>query len=116
MTRIGTTPTLDLDIPQGSDFTFVVTVLGGPDNLSGYSGHLQMRDTLDGEVLADLTDQITIDPDNRQVVVAMEAAETAEWDWDYPAAVYDLFIVSGASRLRIVQGKVSVKASVTREA
>lgn len=105
----------DLEIPQGSTARLVVTVVGGPDDLTGYTGWMQIR-----EVKADLLpldefdeSDITVDPVNRQVVVTIPAASTALYT-DFSEGVYDLLLVGPGGPYRVVEGRVIINRSVTR--
>lgn len=108
---------LPIEIEQGSDFRLVVTVVGGPSSLAGYTGAMQIRSMkADPVVLYQVpSGGITIDQINSQVVVKIAAAATANFTWDI--GVYDVLITSGdeADAYRIVEGKVRVDHSVTRE-
>lgn len=109
------TTKLNLTIPQGSIYRFVVTVVGGPADLTGYTGWMQIRETKsDAVVLDELTTEITVNNTTRQVVVTIPDTVTALYTWDN--ALYDLVIIGPADeRWRVVEGYVRVNHSVTRE-
>lgn len=106
-----------LEIEQGAEFQFVVTLVGGPSSLAGYTGAMQIRPMRSSvEVLYEVPGSgITIDPDNRQVVVRLDHLATAEFDWN--DGTYDILITSGdeADAYRVAEGKVKVDHWVTRE-
>lgn len=105
---------LDLEIPQGGTYRFVVTMSGGPDDLTGYTGWMQIRDTkVSTEVLAEYTSEIVVNPLTSQVVVEIPDTETAGYAWDN--GVYDLVIQGPEGDWRVVEGIVQVNHSVTRE-
>lgn len=107
---------LPLSIEQGSDFEFVVTVVGGPVSLAGYTGSMQIRSSKAASpALYDVDPgAIVVDSANRQVTVTLPWTETVDFDWD--GGLYDLVITSGdeTEAHRIVEGKVSIDHSVTR--
>jgi len=107
---------LDLRIEQGSDFSFVVTVVGGPVSLTGYTGSMQIRSSKGSSlVLCDVDSSwITIDSGIRQVTVSLPWTVTVGFDWD--GGLYDLVITSGdeVDAYRLVEGKVSIDHAVTR--
>lgn len=109
---------LALNVEQGSDFDLVVTVVGGPASLSGYTGSMQIRAIKSaGETLYTVDPgAIAIDNVGRQVTVSLPWTETADFDWDN--GLYDLVITSAdqTEQHRLVEGKVSVDHSVTRAA
>lgn len=108
----------DITIEQGSDFQLVVTVVGGPVSMTGYTGKMQIRP---GKGSAELrydvaTSAITVDSTNRQVVVDLPWTETNGFSWD--SGMYDLVIVSSdqADVWRVAEGKAIVDHSVTKVA
>lgn len=106
----------DLEIPAGSTVEFVVDVLGGPASLTGYTGRLAMRELrTDAETLAEIgPSNITVNPGTRQVTVRIPSSETATYDW--VRGVYDLLLTGpSADAWRLVEGRVTVSAPVTRE-
>lgn len=109
------TTKLNLTIPQGSVYRFVVTVVGGPDDMTGFAGWMQIRDTKASDVVLDeLTTEITVNHTTRQVVVTIPDTVTELYAWDN--AVYDLVIIGpDDERWRVVEGYVHVNHSVTRE-
>lgn len=107
---------LPITIEQGSDFVLVVTVVGGPVSMSGYTGSMQIRSIKSSSpaLYSVPSGMITVDAPNRQVLVSLPWTETVDFDWD--GGLYDLVITSGnsADAYRIVEGKVSIDHSVTR--
>jgi hypothetical protein len=107
----------DLCIPQTDIFRLVVTVSGGPDDITGYTAEMQIRKTKASTVvLADLDpDWFTIDAVNRQVVLEIPAEATAVYDWT-GAAMYDMHLLgTSPERWRLLEGKASLDKTVTRE-
>lgn len=108
---------LAIVIEQGADFQLVVTVVGGPDSLTGYTGAMQIRAMKSDPVtLYEVPGGgFTFDDINRQVVVDIGYQATKAFDWD--VASYDVLITSGdeADAYRVCEGKVRVDHSVTRE-
>lgn len=108
---------LSITIEQGSEFDMVVTVVGGPVSLAGYTGAMQIRDTRTSPVvLYEVPSSgITIDPDNRQVVINIDYRATTAFEW--ALATYDVLITSADAETahRVVEGKVKIDRSVTRE-
>lgn len=109
------TTKLDLCIPQADVFKLVVTVVGGPDSLAGYTGEMQIRKTRSSaEVLAEVNPtSFTVDDLNSQVILEIPDTDTELYDWD-GSAVYDLHLV-GPDRWRVLEGKVRLDKVVTRE-
>lgn len=107
---------LGLTLVQGSDFQLVVTVVGGPASLTGYTGAMQIRSSKTAtETLYEVpSGKIAINNGTRQVTVTLPWTETVDFEWDN--GLYDLVITSAdqVDAYRIVEGKVSVDHSVTR--
>jgi hypothetical protein len=105
---------LPIEIEQGSNFSLVVFLVGGPTDLTGYTGAMQIRTMKsDPTTLYDVpSGQISIDSVARQVSVDLRADGTAAFDWDH--GVYDVRIVKGSDAYRVVEGKVTVDHWVTR--
>lgn len=106
---------LDIVIEQSSDFQLVVTVVGGPVSMTGYTGAMQIRPGKgSSELRYDVpSSAITVDAANRQVVVDLPWTESVEFYWDY--GMYDVVIRSSdhADAWRVVEGKVTVDHRVT---
>lgn len=112
-----TTTLRDFTIPAGGVLEFVVDVVGGPGDLAGYTGAMQIRELrTDDVVLATVpTDAITVDADARQVTVRIPSEETRTYLWR--RGVYDLLITGPADdSWRLVEGRVFNSLPVTREA
>lgn len=106
----------DLEIPAGSTVEFVVDVLGGPTSMTGYVGSMQIRQLrTDPLPVAELAPgNITVNPTTRQVTVRIPGGDTALYD--FRRGVYDLYITGpGGDPWRLVEGRVTVSQSVTRE-
>lgn len=106
---------LPLEIEQGADCVLNVSVTGGPDSLSGYTGAMQIRSLKTDPVVLYEVDPANIgfDAGNRVVTVRIPAADTATFTWD--RGVYDVRISSADSAWRIAEGKITVDHWVTRE-
>jgi hypothetical protein len=108
----------DLVIEQAATNVLVVTVVGGPPTLLGYTGHMQVRERKSetSTVLAEISNaEMTIDPDNRQVVVTIPSSLSSGYDWT--EGYYDLYVIApGGERWRLVEGKARLSRTVTREA
>lgn len=107
---------LPITIEQGSDFELVVTVVGGPASMSGYTAAMQIR-TIKSSSPALYTvpsGMLVVDAANRQVTVSLPWTETVDFDWD--GGLYDLVITSAdeVDAYRIIEGKASIDHSVTR--
>lgn len=103
---------LNLEIPQGGTFQLVIDITAGPADLSGYTGHMQIRDVPGGEILEDLTP--SVNPSTRQMLVEIPSANTKLYDWNYGS--YDVKLVGAAGDWRVLEGRIIVNHSVTQEA
>jgi hypothetical protein len=108
---------LPIVIEQGAEFDMVITVVGGPASLAGYTGSMQIRESkASSTVVYEVpSGGITIDPDNRQVSVNIDYLATAGFTWNM--AVYDVLITSAdeTDAHRVAEGKIKIDHSVTRE-
>lgn len=110
------TTVANMRIPQGASFRFVASIVsGGPEDLTGYTGWMQIRPIKHTpEVLAEFTEaEITVNPITSQVVLEIPDTLTAEYDWD--TGVYDLIIEGPEGTWRVIEGNVTINHSVTRE-
>jgi hypothetical protein len=106
------TVAMDLTVPQYADLRAAVSVLGGPESLAGYTGHMQVRATqAAATTLADYASEIIIDPVGRTVSIVVLAAATAAYTWD--SGVYDLVITGPDGTYRIAEGRIVVSKGVT---
>ncbi len=108
--------TRDLRIAQGATFQLVIQLTGPnmPGSISGYTARMKVRPWAGSdELYASWTSsQITVDDDNKQVVVRVSAEETSELDFVYGA--YDLELVSGDGTVyRVAQGTAYLDKEVT---
>jgi len=112
---VNTAATLNVVVPQSGHMRIVVSVEGGPVDLTGYTGAMQVRVYKEAAVtLASVNPlHITVNYLTRQVVVDVPASVTALYDWD--EALYDLYIV-GTDSWRICEGRMRLSKTVTREA
>jgi hypothetical protein len=110
---------LNLSIEQGATFTHVLTWKDELDvaiNLTGATARMQVRDSIDGEVLIELTTEndrlsIPVGTDGK-IHLEISATDTAAMTW--VKGVYDLEVVIGSTVTRLVEGKVKVSKEVTR--
>ena len=111
---------VDLKIYQGSDFLQVVTFLqtagGTPVDLTGLTGRMQIRQTLESsDIIMDLTTEngrLAFGGATGVVTMTLTAAETATILTD---GVYDLeFVTSATSASRWLEGLVILSKEVTR--
>lgn len=122
-------PAGDLVISQGSDQTFTYRY-GTSDgestswvDLTDWSARAQLRNLPGGTVWASLSSdagdgsRITLDADGYvSVVLAHATTEAAPWN-RYVSGVWDLELTNPDGEvIRLVMGKVTVSADVTRDA
>lgn len=110
---------VNLKIPQGSTYKHTFHYRDDKDvpvPLSGYTGRAQFRDSVDATTTlydSETLGDITIDGAKGDVILEIPAATTTAWT--FRAAVYDLEIISPASKVtRLVKGRVRVDPEVTR--
>lgn len=99
------------------NFSFTISTDGTPWNLTGYTARMQVRTTVEATTkLLDLTSadgDITLGGAAGTVAVLVSATDMAALIAG--RHVYDLEVVSGGGVVsRILEGKFSVKAEVTR--
>jgi hypothetical protein len=109
----------DLVVDQGSRYRAVIKVtVAWLADLTGYNtvrGMVRASQTLDGDVLADLSAYLTVtDAVQGLVTLDIPADVTATWDW--LKGHYDLEISNGTPALdvRFLQGEIRVDREVTR--
>lgn len=110
----------DFTIFQGASFDTTITWKTGTPatavNLTGYTARLQVRSSVDAATTAlELTTSnggITLGGAAGTVALAVTAAATATLSPGY--YVYDLELVNGATVTRLIEGRVTVSAEVTR--
>jgi hypothetical protein len=99
-------------------------VFGPPVDLTGWTARMQVRQKLDStNVLAEFTTEnggITLGADGT-IVIRAEALASAAWTWPGKGstrkAVYDLELMDpGGVVLRFVEGRITLKMEVTRDA
>lgn len=106
-TTIGALPArINLDLYQGDDFTFTVTVTGL--SLTGAAAAAEIR-RQPGTVLAAFT--ATVDETLGTISLFLPAAATAALDPD--PAVWDLQVTTGGRVRTLVRGAVQIVAQVT---
>jgi len=94
---------------------FTVDVVGGPADLTGYTGEMMIRELRDNPVALVTVDpsNITVNATTRQVTVRIPSSVTDLFTWD--RGVYDVYIVGpSGDRWRIVEGRVTNSQAVTR--
>lgn len=107
----------NLRIDQGATLVFAVDVTnaGVPANITGFTAKMQIRPEPGSPTLYDeLTSPsagITVNPGTSQVVVEIDEADTADYDWD--EGYYDLLLTGGGRVYRLMEGRVYVSRSVT---
>lgn len=110
---------VDLEIYQGANFEFTITVMDeneAPIDLSGYTAKMDIRPYPGGEVLLSASTSnglITIDGVNGEVGISIDYASTNA----LPSGTlkYDVFIQSGDASTRrcIAEGDVIVTPRIT---
>ncbi|MER6830833.1 hypothetical protein ABT352_32905 [Streptosporangium sp. NPDC000563] len=113
----------DLDIEQGSDCTWVLTLTSKPPDpqpivLTGYTARAQIRPSRgrDTAVLHELTTangRLVIDGPAGTITIHIPGDESTPWVWT--EGVYDLELVSpSGAPTRLLMGAVRVDPEVTR--
>lgn len=105
----------DLEVPGGGTVEFTVDLVGGPADITGYTGSMQIR-----ELRSDAVPLATIDLSNftvnqatRQVTVRIPSSITSGWTWE--RGVYDLYITGPSTDAwRVAEGRVTNSIAVTR--
>lgn len=108
----------DVVVEQGATFELAVTVLTtddgvtySPKNLTGYTGSMQIRSSVDATaVLATAT--VTIDSASGVVTATISDTLTNAMTWR--AGVYDLEIANGSRTDRLAYGNAKLERQVTR--
>lgn len=114
MSISGVTP-VHLYMTQGADFSLILDALSDESNplshvtMYSYQAKAQIRDKVGGDLLLELTVEIT-DPATGEITVSATADQTATLIQD---GVWDCFIFSGTNRYPVCAGNVFVKKSVT---
>lgn len=107
----------NITIPQNSTYRLVVNISGGPADLSGYVGDMDIRQYKEATpALAKIgPGYFTVDDVNRQLVLEIPDEVTGGYTWS-GAGVYDLYIEGPAGdRWRVLEGTVELSKTVTRE-
>lgn len=111
-------PTYDLEIPQGATFTQDFLYLNPdktPINLTGYSARMMIRECYESPTpILSLTEGsgIVTTPLLGKVTVTLTAAQTAAIAAG--GYVYDIELENAPTVIRLIQGKVSINAEVTK--
>lgn len=104
----------DITIKQGTTFELEIEVLdsgGDPEDLTGYTGQMQIRATDspdDDTILA--TANVSINAGVVLAVIGPSETEDAEW----VCGVYDLIITNGSRVLPIAEGTARLTRRITR--
>ena len=107
--------TYNFTVEQGATFTRVLTLKENDSvmNLTGYSAASQMRATADTSTVAGTFTATVSNASAGEITLSMTATQTG--NIEEGIYVYDTEITSGAGSItRILQGKVTVTANVTR--
>lgn len=87
-----------------------------PINLSGYTARMQIRSSLAGDIITELTTdnaKIVLDNTAKTITFTMSATETAAFSFN--SAVYSLELVSSGGQVtQLVNGNVTLVKEVTR--
>lgn len=108
----------ELFLEQGADFSMSITlddVSGENFNLVNYSASSQMRKSYySSNATATFSVSTGNDPSLGVITLTMNSANTANI---YPGRyVYDVYVTSANSRVRVLEGIVSVTPQVTKTA
>lgn len=110
--------TCDFAIQQGADFQQVLTwenANGTAVNVTGYSALMQIRTSVGGEVLLELSTEngmIALGGSAGTITLHIDAETTA--GLDFIKGVYDLQMISGSDFVtRLVEGVVALSPAVT---
>jgi hypothetical protein len=113
------TPRHDIEIHQGASFAIGFSYLDpekNPIDLTGWTARMQVRNTVGGKVLADLSTEnggIQIDPLVGRLKVSI--SRNATRSMPVGRGSYDVFIVSPDDfAIKLIEGDVGIVASVTR--
>ena len=107
--------TYNFILEQGATFTRTLTLQENSSamNLTGYSAASQMRSTADTSTVAGTFTATVSNASGGVITLSMTATQTG--NIEEGIYVYDIEITSGAGSItRILQGKVTVTANVTR--
>lgn len=108
----------NITCPQGATFdrTFTLTVDGTPQNLTGYTAAMQVRESVSGSTaLINLTTEnggITLGGSAGTILVTISASTTAAVTAG--SYSYDLELYSGSTVTRLLQGAFNLTGEVTR--
>lgn len=106
----------ELFLEQGASFNTSITlddVSGEAFNLSLFTASSQMRKSYySSNAAATFTVSTTEDPTLGVIVLSLDSANTANI---YPGRyVFDVYVTSGASRIRVLEGIINVSPQVTK--
>ncbi len=107
--------TYNFTVEQGATFTRLLTLKENDSamNLTGSSAASQMRSTADTSTVAGTFTATVSNAGAEQITLSMTATQTG--NIEEGIYVYDTEITSGAGAItRVLQGKVTVTANVTR--
>jgi hypothetical protein len=108
----------DFILEQGATFQKELTLKDGNGdhmNLTGYTAKMQIRKTIDGDLIKEINESsgITITANQGKLLLSISATDTAKFN--FRNAVYDLTITSSGGQVtRVIQGKITIDYAVTR--
>jgi len=109
--------TYNITCPQGAtwDKTFTVSVGGSPQNLTGYTAAMQVRESADASsALISLTNGSGITLGGTAGSIAVVISSTASAAIAAGSYSYDLELNSGSTITRLLEGSFNVTGNVTR--
>jgi hypothetical protein len=102
-----------ITIPQGKDWSLPLTFNdseGDPINLTGWSGHAQIRRWQGGEILlAEMT--VVVDPLEGSVTLYLTPTQTRALNHH---GYYDVEVTNGTDTVGLLRGPVKVVTEVTK--
>ena len=108
----------NFSIKQGSTFSKVLIYKddeGVVKNLTGYQAKMQLRESVNGKVLIELTTtngRLIITPLDGKIEMHLTPAETKELN--FCKALYDLDIFTTENKYTLLEGNVTLIKEVTR--
>jgi hypothetical protein len=106
-----------LDVVQGADLRVRFLwkdSLGAPVSLADYSPFSQIRSSVGGDLVLDLTPYFTKEPGGATGVLELDVPGSATRDVTV-AGVWDLFLIGGAAPdVKLLTGETTIELAVTR--
>lgn len=110
--------TNNISMKAGADWTrniYIKDDNGTARDLTGYTARMQIRPSINGAVLVDLSTEagggIVITPAQGLITISIGATDTAKLPMK---AIYDLFVYDGMAATCLLEGDVNVRQRVTR--